>query len=81
MSKVKFQLNRAGVGALLKSPEAMSVCLSYAYQVQGRVGEGYEITTNVGKSRVNAEVCATTYEARKDNYENNTLLKAIGVRI
>lgn len=78
MSKVKFQLNKAGVGALLKSPEAMSVCLSYAYQIQSRAGEGYEITTYVGKSRVNAEVCATTYEARQDNYENNTLRKALG---
>ena len=78
MSKVKFELNRAGVRDLLRSPEALSVCEGYAANVLGRAGEGYELTTFVGRNRVNASVHAETYEARKDNYENNTLLKALG---
>ena len=78
MSKVKFRLDRAGVRELLRSPEAMSVCRDYANAVQSRVGEGYEVTTHVGRNRVNASVHAETYEARKDNYDNNTLLKALG---
>ena len=78
MSKVDFKLNRAGVRELLRSPEALSVVESYAAPVQSRAGEGYEITTHTGKNRVNASVHAETYEARKDNYENNTLLKALG---
>lgn len=79
MSKgIKFKLNRPGVGSLLKSQEMMNVCVSYADQVRARAGEGYEISTYVGKSRVNASVFPATKEARKDNYEHNTLLKARG---
>ena len=78
MSKVKFELDRAGVRELLRSPEAASVCRSYAENVKGRAGEGYEVTTYTGRNRANASVHAETYEARKDNYNNNTLLKALG---
>jgi len=77
MSKVKFELNRAGVRELLRSQEAMNVCRTYASAVSNRAGEGYEVTTYTGKNRVNASVHAASYEARKDNYENNTLLKSI----
>ena len=78
MSKVDFKLNRAGVRELLKSQEALNVCREYANAVQSRAGEGYEVTTYVGKTRANASVHAATYEARRDNYKNNTLLKARG---
>lgn len=78
MSKVKFELDRAGVRELLRSPEAASVCRSYAENVKGRAGEGYEVTTYTGRNRANASVHAETYEARRDNYDNNTLLKALG---
>ena len=54
------------------------MCKSYAVAVQGRAGDGYEVTTYTGRNRANASVHAETYEARKDNYENNTLLKALG---
>lgn len=78
MSKVKFELNRAGVRELLRSQEAMSVCQEYANNIRNRAGDGYEVDTYVGTNRANASVYAATYEARKDNYENNTLLKARG---
>ena len=78
MSKVKFELNRADVRELLRSAEAVSVCRTHAEAVRNRAGDGYEVTTYVGKNRANASVHAETYEARKDNYENNTLLKARG---
>ena len=79
MSKgFKFKADRAGIGELLKSQEMMNICAEYANAVQARAGEGYLVTTFVGKNRVNASVMADTYEARQDNYENNTLLKALG---
>lgn len=78
MSKVKFKLNRAGVRDLLRSDEMMSVCKEYASGIQARAGDGYELTTHVGPNRVNASVHAATAEARRDNYEHNTLLKARG---
>ena len=78
MSKVKFELDRAGVRDLLRSQEALGVCRDYANRVLSRSGEGYELTTYVGANRVNASVHADTIEARRDNFNNNTLLKALG---
>lgn len=79
MSKgIKFKLNRSGVGSLLKSQNVMNVCESYANQIRARAGEGYEVSTYVGKTRVNASVFPATKEARRDNLEHNTLLKARG---
>ena len=81
MNKVKVVLNRKGVSELLKSQEAMNVCREYGQRILDRAlasSPGYELSTQVGKTRVNAMVSAETYEARLDNYKNNTLLKARG---
>lgn len=78
MSKVKFELNRAGVRELMQSQEMLSVCRSYADEIRNRAGDGYEVDTFIGRNRANASVYAATNEARRDNYENNTLLKARG---
>ena len=78
MGKVKFELNRAGVRELLQSSEMMAICQEYASNAVAQLGEGYEMSTHVGKSRVNASVIATTYQARKENAENNSILKAVG---
>ena len=54
--------------------------MEYATQIQSRCpsGLGYEVSSMVGKTRANASVFAATPEARRDNYQNNTLLKARG---
>lgn len=77
MAKVKFELNREGVRQLLKSDEMMKVCSEYANRAVASLGSGYEVSTHVGSNRVNAEVAAVTYKARKDNAKNNSILKAI----
>ena len=77
MGNVRFKLDKAGVRELLKSSEMVDVCKSYASDIQGRCGEDYEVTTYVGKNRANASVHAATIEARRENYKNNTLLKAV----
>lgn len=78
MANVKFELNREGVKELLQSPEMMAICKEYADNAIASLGDGYEVSTYTGKSRVNASVIATTYKARKENSENNTILKAVG---
>lgn len=78
MSKVDFKLNRAGVRELLRSAEAAGICQEHANRVKNAAGDGYEVTVYTGRNRVNASVHAETYEARRDNYEHNTLLKALG---
>lgn len=76
--KVEIELNSAGIQELLKSAEIEAVCKEYADKVANRAGDGYEVNTQVGKTRVNAMVFADSFAARKDNLKNNTLLKALG---
>lgn len=77
MSKVKFELNREGVRALMLSDEMTDGLETLAGGVLGRLGEGYSTNTRKGKNRVNVEITADTYKARKDNATNNTILKAV----
>ena len=77
MSKIKFELNRDGVRALMQSPEAQALMLEKAEQIRDRCPNvGYEADVKVGKTRAVAMVKAATFEAKQDNLENNTLLKA-----
>ena len=78
MSSFKFELNRQGVRELLKSEGMQTVCDEYARGIAKRAGPGYVTSSYVGKNRVNTSVSAETYEAYRDNLENNTLLKAVG---
>lgn len=74
---VKVVLNGKGVRELLKSQGMMNVCTAQASKIMERCGDGYEMSNYVGKNRVNVSVTASTYEARRDNIRNNTLLKAV----
>lgn len=76
-NRVKFVLNRNGVKELMQSPQMMQVCQNYANKALGSLGDGYVVTTRTGKTRVNAEIAASTAEARRENSENNTILKAL----
>ena len=73
-----MELNRAGVRELLQSSGAMAVVKGYAEERAALAGPGYEVTTFVGKTRVNASyIRAATDQANRDNLENNTLLRTI----
>lgn len=76
--KVKVVLNGAGVRELLQSQEILDACLDLAEQIASQCGDGYEVSQFVGKNRVNASVYADTAEAQRDNFENDTLLNALG---
>lgn len=77
MSKLKFELNRKGVAELMKSSNMQGVLKKYADGIKNRAGSGYEQDLYVGKNRANARVWADTQQAKKDNSENNTLLKSV----
>lgn len=81
MSKVKFELNKSGVRELLKSAEAQGECMKYANAAFSRASvssDGYVVEPRNYPERSGAAVRANTYEARKDNFDNNTLLKSLG---
>lgn len=75
MSKVKIDLNRAGVRALMRSPEMQAVLKDSADTVKDRCGDGYE--AYVAPTRAVAVVETVSKKAYDDNSANNTLLKAV----
>lgn len=77
MAKNTFKLNYKGIGELMKSEVMQTVLSEYATNIKNRCGNGYEQDMYIGKTRANAMVSATTFQARKDNMDNNTLLKAV----
>ena len=77
MSKMKFTLKTAGVADLMKSAAMQEVLSEKATGIKNRCGEGYEQDVHIGKTRANAMVSAKTYQAKKDNMKNNTILKAV----
>lgn len=74
---IKFELNRKGVANLMKSGNMQDVIKGYATGIKNRSGAGYEQDMHVGKNRVNAKVWADTPQAKKDNLDNNTILKSV----
>lgn len=77
MSKFKFELNRAGVRALMQSEEIQELLKEKASAIANRCGPGYDHDIHVGKNRANAMVYADTFLAKLDNKKNNTILKAV----
>lgn len=75
MSKVKIDLNRAGVRAFMRSPEMQAVLKNRADTVKDRCGDGYE--SYVAPTRAVAVVETVSQKAYDDNSANNTLLKAV----
>lgn len=77
MGNVKIELRREEIRGLLRSDGVAQLCSQYAENAVSRLGDGYEASTYTGKNRVNASVMAVTYEAKKENMETNSILKAI----
>ena len=77
MAKVEVKLNSHGVREVLRSDAVAEMCMSRAALALSRCGSGYEIDTRTYPERKGAVIKATSYKARKDNAENNTLLKAV----
>ncbi len=75
MSKLRVELNSAGVRALMRSPEMQAVLKDRADTVKDRCGDGYE--SYVAQTRAVAVVETASRKAYDDNSANNTLLKAV----
>lgn len=75
---VKFELNIKGLNELMKS-EAMCQCLQAAgNNVSASAGTDYGTRVHQASFVAICNVYPDSKSAAKDNYKNNTLLKAIG---
>jgi len=77
MNKVRIKLHSAGVRALLKGAEMQKILDEQAKAAAARCGDGYESRVGVAKKRAVADISPATADARRDNYRNNTLEKAL----
>ena len=78
MSNVEIKVNYKGVGALLRGPEVREMVDSIGAGIASRAGDGYGNRTHYTGQRSICNVYADSKEAKKDNLEHNTLLKAMG---
>ena len=75
MSKYKFEYDKAGFNALRKSPEAFAMIMEEAKKKRRQLGDGYEDETRQSGTRVVAKVYPVSPKAKRDTFENNSLLK------
>ena len=81
MSKLEIQLDSAGIQALLKSQEIVDVLQSQADNIRAQLGDQYQTSQHIGKTRANVSVYTEDPDALQDNAKNNTMLKAMGVKV
>lgn len=77
-NKFRFELNRHGVIALMKSNAMTDICTKYAQNVRNIAGDGYEVGKRFYPERNGAVVRPSTPHAYNSNKKHNTLLKALG---
>lgn len=79
MSRTKFRFRLAGLNTLMRSGEMQSILTAAAKQIAAAAGDGYEAETARPLTYAAiASAYAGNYDAKLDNSEHNTLLKAAG---
>lgn len=77
MSKSNVKLYLPGINEVMKDPEIVAACEQAAREIGSMSG----IETDVESGTINfiayADVRPATDEAAKENYENNSLIKAV----
>jgi hypothetical protein len=73
-----FELNLPGLNELMKSPEMQAVLTQAGNAVASAAGGDYGVRTHVASFVAIANVYPDSAKAAKDNFENNTLVKALG---
>ena len=78
MGKGKFKLNMPGLNELMKSAEMVNILQEAGNAVASSAGGDYGARVHQANWVAIANVYPTSRKAAKDNYENNTLLRALG---
>lgn len=78
MGKFEVKLNLQGINELMKSAEMQSALHSAAQSVAGAANGDYETAGYVLNWVALENVYPASPEAARDNFKNNTLVKALG---
>lgn len=76
-ANVRIEMNRAGVGALLKSAEVQADLKRRAEAIAQAAGDGMDVDVRVGKTRARASVRTGTFEARRAEARDKALTSAL----
>lgn len=77
MANIKFELNLKGLNELMKSEEMVAALDEAGDVVARKAGSNYAKRTHQATWVAICNVYPDSKEAAKDNYENNSLLKAL----
>lgn len=77
MADIKFELNLKGLNELMKSDEMVKALDEAGETVARKAGSDYSKRTHQATWVAICNVYPDSKKAAKDNYENNTLLKAL----
>lgn len=75
--KVEIKLNLPGINTVMKSEGVQNVIQSCGNAVANNAGDGYAADIKVGKWLAFCNVFPNSKDAAKDNFKNNSLLKAL----
>ena len=78
MAKVKIKLNLPGLNELMKSPEISGAVLEAGQAVARAAGDEYAAEVHQASWIAISNVYPDSKAAARENFEDNTLLKAIG---
>lgn len=78
MSKVEFELDLAGLNELMKSPEMEAALESAGEAVANAAGSEYGHRVHQATFVAICNVYPDSEEAARENFDENTLLKALG---
>lgn len=73
----RVKLHNRGFTEMRKDPNLVADLEARGRAIANAAGPGYEVSSYSGKTRHRVSVITESYEAAKDNEENNTLLKAL----
>lgn len=77
MGKVEVKLNLQGINEVMKSPEILSAVEAAGEAVAGYAGADYATRSGVINYIAYCNVYPDSKEAAKENFEDNTILKAV----
>lgn len=77
MGKVKVELNLKGINEVMKSSEILAACQAAGQAVAQAAGSDYGTESGTINYIAYCNVYPDSKEAAKENYEENTILKAV----
>lgn len=78
MTNTTIKLNYNGIGAMLRGEEMKELVKGYGKRGAEAAGQGYGYDTHNTGQRQAATFFPETNQAKSDNLNNNTLIKAMG---